>query len=1205
MKFRETFHFEFAYQIRRILPWLYFGLLTIVAYAFVTENYVYDARSLDLFVNAPIIIANITVFSSLIWLLAAGAIAGSAAARDVQTRMFPLTYTSPVSKATYLGGRFLAALVLNALILLAVPAGILIAVYSPDVEPEILGPFRPGSFITAYAYIALPNAFVATAVQFAFATLTRRPIASYLGSMLLWVAAYIAGPVVFMMNPDMGKLVDPIFVIGVGELTDVWTPIEQNTRMIALEGPLLLNRLIWVGIALGMLALTHIRFRLAQPTAKTWGGRIRSRRGSQKPVGTDTTIGDTAPIPVPEVTQNFGFATRLRQTSAIGRVSFLSVAKSGGGLIALSVIAALVVLILPLQLPHMSIPLLPRTGYLLTYLTAPLANPATRAWMIIPLLIIFYAGELVWREREAGLGDIIGAAPVPEWVSFLGKFLGLSLLLMVWQALLTIAGVLTQASMGYTNFELGLYLKVMFGLQLIDYVLFALLALVIHVVVNQKHLGHLFALIIYGYIAFAPLLGIELRLLVYGSEPGWAYTDMRGFGPYLTPWLWFKLYWVAWALVLSVVARLAWVRGRDSGIRERLRTARRRFTGRTAGMAAVAASLVIAIGGFIIYNTHVLNEYQTGSDAILERAEYERRYAQYHGLPQPRLTGVNLRVEIYPDSRSADIRGSYQLVNATATPIELVHLSLPTEGEMKAISFDRTATPTVTDDELRQRIYSLDQPLGPGESLRMDFELHSEPHGFGNGGADALVVQNGSYITDEAWMPALGYQLERELTDPGERRAQGLVERSQVPALDDARALVDKNRSQRINFEAVIGTKEGQTAIAPGELREVWTERGRGYFHYSTGTPIPNGGYAIFSADYAVKEVLWNDVAIQMFHHRGHEAGLGRIAESARASLEYHTREYAPYPHRTLRFIENPVRGLGAHADAVTIDYGETFSLMNPGNGPRDVDFVFAVAAHEMAHQWWGNQLVPARVEGAPLISETLAWYSAMQVVEQTYGPEHMRRLLDIMRVVYESPRSRASVPLLRAADWFQGYRKGPFAMHAMREYIGAKQVNQALRNLLKKHGPGTFPLPTSLDLYRELQAVTPPEYQYLLHDLFEANTFWELDTKVATAEKTEAGTWLVTLEVEAGKVAVDPEGNETVVPMNDWIEVGVFAPADAEEKIGNPLYLEKHRILSGRQTITVTVPSEPANAGIDPNYLLIDVTVNDNIRKIKVGPFK
>jgi ABC-type transport system involved in multi-copper enzyme maturation permease subunit len=1004
-----------------------------------------------------------------------------------------------------------------------------------------------------------------------------------------------------MKNPDLGKLVDPIFVIGIGELTDVWTPIERNTRLIALEGPLLLNRLIWLSIGLGMLAITYIRFRFAQPMARTRGKRILRK---EPELSRDTAHAESTPIVIPYLTRKFGAATRVRQTLAIARDSFLAVAKSGGGLVLLIVIALLVVLILPLQLNHMGVPLLPRTGYLLTYLTALLANPQTRAWMMIPLLIIFHAGELVWREREAGLGDISGSAPVPEWAAFLGKFLGLALLLVVWQALLTTAGVLTQTSMGYNKFEIGLYLKVMFGLQLLDYILFALLALVIHVVVNQKHLGHLFALIAYGYIAFAPVLGIEQRLLVYGSDPGWVYTDMRGFSPYLAAWVWFKLYWVGWALLLTVVARLAWVRGRESGIRERLRTARRRFTAPTATTAGLAAVFIVATGGFIIYNTHVLNEYRTGSDEIVRRAEYERRYEQYHGLPQPSLRGIKLHVEIYPDTRSADIRGSYQLLNSSATAIESLHLSIPSEGKMKSVSFDRTATPAVIDDELGHSIYALKQPLQPGEALRMDFELHSEPHGFGNRRDDALVVQNGSYITNEAWMPTIGYQLERELTDPSERRARGLIERSPIPTLNDARSLADKSRSERINFEAVVGTKEGQTAIAPGELRRAWTERGRSYFHYSTESPITNG-YAIYSAEYAVKEVLWNDVAIRIFHHQGHEAGLDRIAESARASLDYYTREYGPYPHRTLRFIENPVRGMGAHADAATIDYGEPFSLMNPGYGARDVDFVFAVAGHEMAHQWWAQQLALARVEGSPLMSETLAWYSAMQVVEQTYGREHLRRLLDLMRVAYDSPRSRASVPLLQAAEWFQGYRKGPFAMHAMREYIGAKGVNQALRNLLEKHGPGTFPLTTSPDLYRELQAVTPAEYQYLLHDLFEANTFWELDSKAATAEKTEAGTWLVTLEVEAGKVVVDPEGNETVVPMNDWIEVGVFAPAGADEKIGKPLYLEKHRILSGRQTITVTVPSEPANAGIDPNYLLNDVTVNDNIRKIKVEPFK
>ena len=94
--------------------------------------------------------------------------------------------------------------------------------------------------------------------------------------------------------------------------------------------------------------------------------------------------------------------------------------------------------------------------------------------------------------------------------------------------------------------------------------------------------------------------------------------------------------------------------------------------------------------------------------------------------------------------------------------------------------------------------------------------------------------------------------------------------------------------------------------------------------------------------------------------------------------------------------------------------------------------------------------------------------------------------------------------------------------------------MNSALRRLFEKYRSGAPPLPTTLDLYRELQAVTPDSYRTLLHDLFEANTFWELKTERATAEQTEAGAWQVTLDVRARKVVVDTAGIETVLPMDD-----------------------------------------------------------------------
>ena len=213
-------------------------------------------------------------------------------------------------------------------------------------------------------------------------------------------------------------------------------------------------------------------------------------------------------------------------------------------------------------------------------------------------------------------------------------------MLVVWMALLTTAGVLGQMRMGYFDFEIGLYLRILFGLQLIDYLLFALLVFVVHAVVNQKHLGYLVALIAYGVIVFPSILGLEHHLLIYGSDPGWSYSDMRGFGASLGPWLWFKLYWAAWALLLAVAARLLWVRGTERSCRSRVQLARRRFTRPAAGVAATAVTLILSVGGFIFYNTNVLHAYVTAADRMNRGAEYERRYGRYFGIPQPRLTAT-------------------------------------------------------------------------------------------------------------------------------------------------------------------------------------------------------------------------------------------------------------------------------------------------------------------------------------------------------------------------------------------------------------------------------------------------------------------------------------------------------------------------------------------------------------------------------------
>jgi ABC-2 type transport system permease protein len=1199
MKFLEIFRFEFAYQLRRASVWLYFAVMGVIAYLFIWGNYIDDARGGGFFVNAPIIIANVSLFSSLLWLFVAASVAGNAAARDAETRMHSLVYTTPTSKFEYLGGRFFAAFLLNALILLAVPTGIVIAVYAGGVEPEILGPFRPAAYLGAYFFIALPNAFVATAIQFSLATLARRSVVSYLASMILYVTAYIVSPgAAILVDRNLGKLLNPLG----NDLSPEWTPIEISTRLIALEGMFLWNRLFWLGIALGTLAFLYLRFRFAQPqTSRLWS-RLTARRGKRVSTAAKTGGNTTDAISIPQFRRSFGFGARARQAFAVAWDSFRTIAKRPSGILLLTILALLAVLVIPLNANHMGVPFFPRTEYILTFLTAPLTNAQT-PWVIIPLLIIFWAGELVWREREAGLSEIANAAPVPEWILLLGKFSGVGLMLVVWTALLAIVGVLAQASMSYRDFEIGLYLKVLFGLQLPEYLLFACLAFALHILVNQKHLGNLAALAAFGWIAFASVLGIEHHLLVYSSAPSWSYTDMRGFGASIVPWLWFKLYWAAWALLLGVAAKLFWVRSRESSLVSRLQSAGSRFTASTAGIGAAALLSIIASGGFIFYNTNILNEYRNASETTARRAEYERRYGQYENIPQPRIAQTDLHVEIYPDKGAAEIRGAYRLVNKSTDAVNAIHLATSPEVKTGAVSFDRPATLTLADEDLNHRIYTLDEPLAPGESLNLNFDVHYKTQGFRNGGADVFVTGNVSYFKNIDWLPAIGYQPTREINDAAIRRLNGLAARPEVPTLDDADARGLWADADRINFQAVVGTVENQTAIAPGTLRRTWTANNRRYFEYAVDAPIRNE-YAFFSATYAVREARWNDVAIQIFHHPAHTANLDRILQGAQASLDYYTRHFGSYPNDYLRFVERPSPGIGMHSDATTIDFSEGSSRFNPGDDPRGLDFVTAVVAHEVGHQWWGGtQLTPAYVEGAPLLTESLAWYSALGVMDEGYGSgQQQQKLVSFMLETLEQPRTRAALPLLRtSSDWYLAYRKGPLALYALSRYIGKERVNLALRRFLEKHGTGTPPLPISLDLYRELQAVTPDSHQYLLHDLFAANTFWELETEEAEARQTVSGDWQVTLKVRARKAAVDSAGAESILPMNDWVEIGVFAPAEDDTKRGEPLYLQMHQVVDGQQTITVTVPKKPARAGVDPAQLLIDLKMFDNIKKVKI----
>jgi ABC-2 type transport system permease protein len=103
-----------------------------------------------------------------------------------------------------------------------------------------------------------------------------------------------------------------------------------------------------------------------------------------------------------------------------------------------------------------------------------------------------------------------------------------------------------------------------------------------------------------------------------------------------------------------------------------------------------------------------------------------------------------------------------------------------------------------------------------------------------------------------------------------------------------------------------------------------------------------------------------------------------------------------------------------------------------------------------------------------------------------------------------------------------------------------------------------------------------------------------------ATYTKTDGGRYRVNLTVKVQKKHADSLGAEQKTPIDAPLPLGVFAKnveVGAEEQ--EELYLRKHDLTNGEQTVTVTVDEKPARAGIDPYVILVDRDTDDNVTTV------
>lgn len=1177
--------FELRYRLNRPATYIYFGILFLMSFLFITTDVVQIGGSQGaVFRNSPYTINQTVLILNLFAAMICSAIMGVPIYRDFENRFHEILFTTPITKLQYLLGRFLGSYIITVLVMSGTLFGIAVGSIMPYLDAEQLAPFHFSYYWQPFYSIILPNVLFMGAIFFTIGALTRNIFAIYVQGILFLVLYLLSDTLTGDIdNKLIASLLDPIGLSASDEISKFWTPAQRNEQVIPLQGYLLVNRLFW--IIIGVLVFI-INYRLFSFSAQPLNLKKRKALESSNELILHK-------LQLPATHQRFDLKSTWLQ--------FIKIVRFESRLIFRSPMFFIIV-VMGIFTAYLNVSQDTAMYGIYTFpVTVKIIQTVAQTFSLFFIIIItFYSGELIWRERNHKINQIADALPIKNYTLIVSKFFAMLMVLVVLNIMLMLTCLLLQAAAGYNQYQLSISFKYFFIEGLPGYVFLVMFAFFVHALVNNKFLGHTLVIITYIVNIALQTNGFEHKLYLLGETPHITLSDMNGFGHFMHAIHWYQLYWMLLGSSLMLIAAQLWVRGTDFSFSARYKLTISRFNLRSKLILSLLLMLSIACGSFIYYNTTKLNLYLPKNEQRAYMAAFERKYKKFQNTLQPRVTCINNQVDIFPLERSVKINGQWWLKNKNKHAIDTIIYNLEEAFniEFKKINFSIATQNIVANDTLGFYMLKLQKPLLPGDSMQMNFSYSIVHKGFENEFQQNDVVYNGTFF-NSGFFPSFGYNSEIEIRNADDRKKENLPKRQLSAAITDSSKYKNTYISidaDWINFETTVSTVENQIAIAPGYLQKEWKANGRRYFHYKMNAPILNF-YAYLSADYQVKKDKWKDVNIEIYYQKGHEYNIDKMILAIKHSLEYYTANFGPYQHKQARIIEFPAYATFAQAFPNTIPYSEGIGFVLDVNDPKTIDAVYYVTAHEMAHQWWAHQVIGAPVDGMTVFSETMSQYSALMVMKKQFGKAKMKKFLAYELDKYLSERGRErekEQPLLFNQNQpYLHYNKGSVVMYALQDLIGEDRVNLAAQNFIEQYKFKAAPYPNALDFYGFIKAQTPDSLKQMVDDLFLRITVFSNSCKKATIAEIQDKKYLVSLELELQKFYADSIGNEHKTKLNDWIDVGAVDEND------NLLFSTKVKMTKNKMTYQFVLNKKPFKAGIDPLNQLVDKDGEDNLIKV------
>lgn len=1058
--FKSVFQFEITRWFKS--PLIYFFGLCYFLFMLVTmlgTSGYFDGPNTSSqqvsFINTPFALCNNGFLITKLLLFLVAFVISITAHRDFKSKSYSFLYAYPLIKSQYLSSKFFTALLVIIISSVICFSGLASAELIIGNENAKLSDFNPFGYLVLINIYHIPTVIFLSIVAFIITSLSRN---AYAGIVVIICAILFQMIIenVFFNAPKLLSILDPFGQNAFYNATKGWGFEMRNSGTLPINTLVIINRGFWLLLGLLFYYVFYKKFDFQY--ARIFKSLLK-RKTTHDLVQKSSLVKDH------KIESNFSMASRLKTTMSLIKFNCVYLLKNWLFIIiALTGIAA--VFFLQLRVCNTGeFNLLPVTRILL-------GAPLSIYFLIIVLTTILFSGILLNTNRRFNIGGMHDATPIKNWQLIISNLGAISLLQMILVSLFFIVSISIQVFNSYYHFELKLYFFHLLVLTFPILFVWNAISQFCHSLFSSIYLSTFLLVCLWMGIQGLAEFGIDSNVFKINTLPYLSYSDFQGYGSNLPGQLKLIIYWLLFGCILLTSLIFIWRRGSDINIRERCSIFKLRLskTNWIPTSIFILAFLWQGCNIFMLekdgkeYSNHLLNQ---------SLKSHKLNWAKYRNLTIPKITDIDLNLNIYPSQNYFDANGFYTLVNQSNQPIDSIIIRKGFD-ELSQINWNSKAELLLEDTLMKTQLFKLKKTLQPKDSVQFNFEIKSQANSTFT--KNSNVLSKGTFLKHD-FLPRIGYQFfehERSLDQEG-------IQQYNFYHRD----------AHKLKIHTTISTSGSQYPIAPGNLISKKEKDERVFLEYKTEHPV-KFNFSFHSSNFEIKTDTYNNVQIEVFHNPGHDNNnINHMIEGAKAALDYNSSIFGEYPYNHFRIIEFPhtEESFAATLTTNNIPSSEKLFIINTEAMQEKTNLPYYVMVHELTHEWFGNQVMPAAAEGGKMLTESITEFITLQIYRQNLGQEKAKLFLDTQRKRYErgrnSEKSEES-PLykVKSKQQYIAYAKGAIVLDKISNIIGTSNMNHALRKYLDTYKSQTSKYPISTDFIEILKTQADSSHHQIIDQL-------------------------------------------------------------------------------------------------------------------------